>query len=89
MLQVAEHSAPIEQRKYLPVKLALSLVHQMVDRKAGNHRIKLTEHRKWVVEIVAHQGDGRVVGEAAAGGFEHRRGEINRHGFGLGAIKLG
>jgi len=52
MFQIAERATGIQQAVDFGVECTLALVHNMMDRKAGDDSIKLAQVRESVVEVV-------------------------------------
>jgi hypothetical protein len=63
------------------VERPLAFVHDMMDREAGDDRVKLAQAGKWVIEVVGYHGNGEIAGKALLGGFEHGRREVDCDGF--------
>ena len=83
MLQIAEHAARIQQFVNLRVKRSLAFVHDVMNGKAGDDRIKLPERGKSLIEIVGDHVDRRIPGKPFSHSFQHRWREIDCHGFGV------
>jgi len=66
----------------LSIKLALTLVLDVVDRETGDYRVERTErYRQRIVKVVNDDVDKRIAGKPMPQLLEHRWGEIHgRHG---------
>src|SRR5579862_565594 len=67
----------------LGIKRPLSFVHQVMNGEARNYRIELTQRRKRYVEIVSHDTNRRLSGEAPPRRVQHGRRKINGHSLGF------
>ena len=79
MLEIAKHPARIQQMQNLAVQSPLALMYQMMNREAGNHCIKLPEHRQRRIQVVVHDAHARVRVESFPDRGQHGRRKINRH----------
>ncbi len=76
-----QKTPPEFSRQNLGVERALALMHQMMNREAGDHRIKLAQRGQRLVEIVGDDGNGGIAAEALARSLQHGRRKIDRHGL--------
>jgi hypothetical protein len=81
VFQIAEGTAGIQQGVDFGIECALALVHDMMDREAGDDRIKPAEVGKGIIEVVGYDGNGRIAGKALFGGLEHGWREVDCNGF--------
>jgi len=88
MLQVAKNSAGIQQSVDFGVECALALMHDMMDREAGDDCIELAEKGELDVEVVGYHSDGRIAGKAFLCGLNHGGRKVERHGIDLRVLLL-
>ena len=85
MLQVAKDATQVQQSVNFGIERPLALVHQMMNREAGDDGIELAQDvemfEEGFVQIVSHDSNGRLPGKALAGGLQHGGRKINSHGF--------
>jgi hypothetical protein len=81
VLEVTKHSAGIQLSIYLRVQLTFALVHQMMDRKTGNHRIKLAQAWQGSIQIVFDHCNPGIARKPPPRCLEHGRRKVQRHGI--------
>lgn len=88
VFQIAEHASGIQHRVDFRVECALTLVLDMMDRKAGNDSVKLAQGGEWMVEVMRHHGNGRIAGKALSGSLKHGRREVDGDRFRIRMLTL-
>lgn len=73
MLQIAKHPSRIQQAKNFPVERALPFMHQVMNGKAGNHRVKGTKRRQGRVHVMVNDADPRILGKTLSRCLQHGR----------------
>lgn len=88
MLEITENASGVHPGKNLGVKRPLAFMNEMVNSEARNHGIEEAELGKRILEIVANDGNGAIIGEALASSPQHGRREIDGHRHCSGAIQF-
>jgi len=83
MLQVAENTAGVQYAEDFSVQGALAVVHQMMNREAGDDSIERAELRQSLIHVMGDDLHTRVTGKTLSRLFEHRRREIQCHSLRL------
>jgi len=88
VLEIAENASRVQPGEYFGIERALAFMNEMVNSEARNHGIEVAELGKRILQIVANDGDGAIIGKALASSFQHGRREIDGHRLCFGAIQF-
>ena len=86
MLEIAEDSVGIQASEDFSVEFAFACMDQVMDCEAGDDRIECPKFGKRFAKVMFDNLDAWIGREAVMQTVEHRRGEVERDGFGVGAI---
>jgi len=83
VLEVTKRTARLQQTKNFRIESPFSLVRQVMNRKARNHRIKGTKRWQRKIHIVFQNANSGIGGKTLPRGLEHGRRKVDCYSFRL------